>query len=109
MTSPPKPSFTSSISFGNLLTILTFVVASAVAWGQLTSEISGERNLRTSNQEQIMNMLIDYNKTNDEVEQRVRDLEQQQARSDERFTMLISLMTELKTEVSQLAKQSSKD
>lgn len=105
MTYPPKPAFTPSISFGNLLTLATIIVAVGVAWGQVTSSIESERSLRSQNQEQVIEAVSGISRDNEKMEQRVRALEQQQARIDERFTMMISLLTDLKTEVSRLAQQ----
>lgn len=105
MTAPPKPTFTTSISFGNIITIVSFIVAGGIAWGQLTSEIASERDMRSVSQDQLVQQVKTSGDEKDKIEARVRDLEQQQARIDERFTMLISLMTDLKTEVSQLTKR----
>ena len=107
MTYPPKPAFTPSISFGNLLTLATIVVAVGIAWGQVTSSIESERSLRSQNQEQVIEAVSGISRDNEKMEQRVRNLEQQQARIDERFTMMITLLTDLKTEVSRLTQQES--
>lgn len=109
MTYPPKPAFTTSISFGNILTIASFVVMGAVAWGQLTSQIASERDMRVVYQDQVAELIQNTVSEKDKIEARVRDIEQQQARTDERFTMIISLMTELKTEVAQLSEEKARN
>lgn len=109
MQSPPKPVFTPNLSFGNVLTIVTLIVGGAIAWGQMSAQLSAERDLRLASQVQFEQSLDVTSDNNAKVEQRLRDLEQQQARVDERFTMILTLMTDLKAQVTKLAeKQPSK-
>lgn len=105
MTTPQRPNFTPDLSFGNIITILTLIVGMALAWGQMTAQISSERELREADQVQVTRSLASTAETNDKVEQRLRNIEQQQARVDERFSMIISLMTDLKAQVAQLAEK----
>jgi outer membrane murein-binding lipoprotein Lpp len=105
MTTPQRPNFTPDMSFGNIITIVTLVVGIALSWGQMSAQISSERDLREADQEQVSESLAAAVDTNDKVEQRLRNIEQQQARVDERFTMIISLMTDLKAQVAQLAEK----
>lgn len=105
MQSPPKPVLTPNLSFGNVLTIVTLVVGGAIAWGQLTAQLSAEKDLRLASQIQFEQSLDLASDNNSKVEQRLRDLEQQQARVDERFTMILTLMTDLKAQVTKLAEK----
>lgn len=102
MTYPPKPAFTPSISFGNIVTLVTIVVTAGIAWGQIKAEIASEKSLRSISETHVAQAVASTVDSNTKMEQRVRDLEQQQARIDERFTMVITLLTELKSEISRI-------
>lgn len=97
------PTLPPIISAGNLLTIATVIVTAGIGWGQLTSKISSEEAMRATLVEQVNIKLDADNASRNAIEQRVRVLEEKAARIDERFTMLISLMTDLKHDVSMLA------
>lgn len=106
MSSIGKPEFTPTISIGNIVQICSTIAIIAVGWGYLQQKVAAN----TGQYERISTMIeleFQQAKRDDEaVAARVRELETQSARMDERFTLILTLMGELKQQVSELPRNS---
>ncbi|MEM9522760.1 MAG: hypothetical protein AAF982_01995 [Pseudomonadota bacterium] len=88
---PPKPIFTRTISFGNLVQIVLIVVGLAGSWAVMKSDIS-----------RIDAAAADAKTIRIAIEARVRVLENQAARSDERYTNLLSNIQAIRDAIARL-------
>jgi hypothetical protein len=80
----PMPSITPNISLGNLLNIFAMIVAVAIAWANIS-------NVAQANSRDVAK--ID-GRVND-VEVRVRTLENNQSRTDERLINIIEMLNRI--------------
>ena len=78
------PSITPNISLGNLLNILAMIVAVAIAWANIN-------NVAQANSRDVMK---NDQRIND-VEVRVRTLENNQSRTDERLINIIEMLNRI--------------
>lgn len=78
------------------------VVMVALGWQQMRSQILSEETFRKQAIAQVLTEVTRIADAYDKLEHRTRLVEEQGARTDERFTMILTLMTELKTQVSTL-------
>ena len=100
---PQGQHITTKIS--SLLPIGAAIVAIALGWGEMKSLMVAEQKFREDaflkmNQELSRSAVL-Y----DKLEGRIRELEAHGARIDERFTLLLTLMSELKVQVSALSEK----
>jgi hypothetical protein len=91
----------------SLLPLGAAVVAIALAWGELRTQMRLEQKFREEAISQVSQELNRIGASYDKLETRARELEEQGARIDERFSMILSLMTELKTQVTALTQKDS--
>lgn len=106
MTTDPSP--LGPVISSKLLTLLPVVaaiVALALAWGELRTQMRSEQKFREDAISQVSQELTRIGTSYEQLETRARALEEQGARIDERFSMILSLMTELKAQVSELSKK----
>lgn len=89
-----------------LLPIAGAIVAIALGWGELKSQMAAEQKFREDAILKISQELTRSALLYDKLEGRIRELESQGARIDERFTLLLTLMSELKVQVSALNEKS---
>ncbi len=91
----------------SLLPLGAAVVAIALAWGELRTQMRLEQKFREEAISQVSQELNRIGASYDKLETRARELEEQGARIDERFSMILSLMTELKAQVTALTQKDS--
>lgn len=106
MTTDPSP--LGPVISSKLLTLLPVVaaiVALALAWGELRTQMRSEQKFREDAISQVSQELTRIGTSYEQLETRARALEEQGARIDERFSMILSLMTELKAQVSELSRK----
>lgn len=99
-----KPQFTPTFSFGNVAQIGITVAAMAVAWGNFQTKVS-------NNAEQVHTVIQAIEDASDEAQRdkealgaRIRYLEAQSARTDERYNLILQMISEMKTQVNELTK-----
>lgn len=116
-----RPEFTPSISLGNIITLGMGVMAMAVGWGVIQTKVTHLENFQERSEERItarMEAQADFNKHMDErlrivekrsaqtkssgLQSRVRKLEDMSARTDERYGLILTMMSELKNQVGAL-------
>lgn len=103
--SPQGPVISSKLL--TLLPAVAAIVALALAWGELRTQMRSEQKFREDAILQVSQELNRIGASYDKLETRARELEEQGARIDERFSMILSLMTELKAQVSELTRKDS--
>lgn len=103
-----KPSFSSSISVGNVLTIVALVAGVAIAWGRIESKISSESEMRSQQFSTVSAAVESSQHFRGRMDERLRYLEEQVARTDERFTLILTLMSEMKEEIAHLSKKTDR-
>lgn len=93
------------ISLGHLLTVGLAALAFAVAWGEWKAgmvaqdqRIAAEASARQALESRIIEELLKASNARREQESRIRYVEQQAARTDERFTLILSSLSELKAQ-----------
>ena len=91
----------------SLLPLVAAVVAMALAWGEMRSQMRSEQKFREDAITQVSQELNRIGASYDKLETRARELEEQGARIDERFSMILSLMTELKAQVTELTQKNT--
>jgi hypothetical protein len=79
-----RPSFNTSISLGNILTLVPLLVAGAVAWAQV-------QGMAASNERSIAALRADVTRQ----ESRLRATEMSSARTDERLSSILGLLTRI--------------
>ena len=79
-----RPSFNASISLGNILTLVPLLVAGAVAWAQV-------QGMAVSNERSIAALRADVTRQ----ESRLRATEMSSARTDERLSSILGLLTRI--------------
>ena len=77
-----------------LIPIVSVIVAMALGWGELRNQVTSQEKFREE--------LTTY--TN-KMEDRIRYLESQGARMDERFNLILQGVTELKTQLNDLSEK----
>jgi hypothetical protein len=80
----PMPSITPNISLGNLLNILAMIVAVSIAWANIS-------NVAQANSRDVGKNDLRIN----DVEVRVRTLENNQSRADERLINIIEMLNRI--------------
>ena len=83
-------------------------IAIALAWGEMKSQMTSEETFRKEAIAQLLTEMTRISDAYDKLEHRTRMVEEQGARTDERFTMILTLMSELKAQVSALTERQSK-
>ena len=99
----PKPEFNMNISMGNVISILTVLASVVYTWGQITANQEKETAMRTMALAQIETQLDEHQAATRSLELRIRQNEEFRARSDVRFTQLLSIMSEIKAELKVLS------
>ena len=79
-----KPAFTSSISLGNWITIIALVASAAVGWGVMKTDQASNRLTVTRIEAELADVKI-----------RIRALENQDARTQERHDHLMSALASI--------------
>lgn len=102
--SPQGPHLTTKIT--NLLPLGGAIVAIALGWGEMKSQMVAEQKFREDAFLKMNQELSRSAALYDKLEGRIRELEAQGARVDERFTLLLTLMSEMKAQVSALNEKS---
>ena len=102
--SPHGPQLTTKLS--GLLPIGAAIVAIALGWGEMKSQMVAEQKFRDDAFLKMNQELARSAALYDKLEGRIRELEAQGARVDERFTLLLTLMQELKVQVGTLNEKS---
>lgn len=78
------------------------VVAIALGWGEMRNQMKSEQQFREDSVRQLSVELSRIGVSYDKLEDRARVLEEQSARIDERFSMILALMNEVKVQVATL-------
>ena len=89
-----------------LIPIGAAIVAIALGWGEMKSQMVAEQKFRDDAFLKMNQELARSAALYDKLEGRIRELEAQGARVDERFTLLLTLMQELKVQVGALNEKS---
>lgn len=103
-----KLEFTPTLSFGTIVQIVIVIVGCAVAWGLLQAKVEHSKETFDYRVFQITSELKNYILEADALAARIRILENQSARSDERFTLILTMITEIKDQVGELSKLTRK-
>ncbi|MBR9766624.1 MAG: hypothetical protein GYB53_24695 [Rhodobacteraceae bacterium] len=88
---PRRPEFTSTISFGNVVQIVLIVLGGAGAFYALRTQTE-------TNSVEIARSVVELKEARAEqtrLEARVRALESEQARADERFSSILGLLSRI--------------
>lgn len=101
----PKPSFSTQISLGNLIQILLIVAAGVAGFQQIRSSTNANSILISATAEQVLELkettteaiklAYEATKDIDDLTPRMRAVENQQARADERLTAILTLLNRI--------------
>ena len=86
----------------SMLPLGAAVIAIALGWGEMRSQMAAEQKFR---EEAIHQLTLELSRIVggfEKLEVRARVLEEQSARGDERFSMILTVMTELKLQVASM-------
>lgn len=97
-----KPELTPSLSFGNIVTLLTLVVGLGVGWGKLQGQVTRLQDQNVLTAKEVQEVSREFRKTQNTLEERIRRQEELNARMDERFTLILSMISEVKSQVTSL-------
>jgi len=89
------PHFTNTWTVGNVITIATLIIGGAVLWGELRAELHNQRSavIRTEN-------LMAAKTASDNIrEERVRILENNASRTDERLISIINTLNRIERQL----------
>ena len=97
-----KPELTPSLSFGNIVTLVTLVIGLGVGWGKLQSQVERLQDQNVQTAEKVAEIAAEFKETQGAMEERIRRQEELNARMDERFTLILSMISEVKSQVTSL-------
>lgn len=107
-----SPKIDNTVSIGSILnmvglgiTIIGLIVGITMSWSQMDSQMASEKTFREEAVKQITQTINSAAQSRDKLEARIRILEEMTARSDERFSMLLSMMSEMKIDISKIAER----
>ena len=83
----------------SMLPLGAAIIAIALGWGEMRSQMAAEQKFREEAIHQLTTELSRIVGGFDKLELRARMLEEQSARGDERFNMILAVMTELELQV----------
>lgn len=89
-------------ALGGLLPIGAAVVAIALGWGEMRNQMDAEQQFRKDAIAQMSAELSRIGSSYENLDERSRFLEDKSARIEERFIMLVQLMTDLKVKLDTL-------
>lgn len=95
---PPKPIFTRNISFGNVVQISILLVGLGSAWATFTADLKDVSDDVAS----IAGLVAKGGEERSSVESRVRALEIEAARSDERYSQLLASLEAIRSAIVRL-------
>ena len=105
----PKPVYQAPVfSMGNIIALIVPLVSIAIAWGQMSMRVDSMVKSQTEFVQRMDTDIRSAAQFRAALEQRLRVVEQQNIRNDERFSLILSTMTELKAQVTALTKSSIK-
>jgi hypothetical protein len=97
------------LSWVPYLPALAILVTITLAYGDMRHMVLGEQRIREETSKLLLEKLQIMEANRDQLELRVRNQELNSARSDEKFNLLLTLMSELKSQVGLLAQQGSEN
>lgn len=89
---PPAPEFTPTISFGNVIQILVFVVGISGSYFMMSAQAA--ENARA------IDTIIAYNSA---LEARIRKVEQDQVRSEEKFANILVVLGRIEVQLDRMS------
>ena len=95
---PPRPVFTRTISFGNVVQIATLLLAVGAGWATLNGELGNVGE----DVEAVSARVDDGAAQRAAVEVRVRALEIEAARADERYSQLVTMIAAIRDSIIRL-------
>lgn len=101
-----KPTFKMEISITTVISLLFPLLALAVTWGQFTSRFDAFEAARDESNKRILTEMNGALASRQQMEQRLRYVEEQVARTDERYTIILEKIMELKENVEDIANKS---
>jgi predicted trehalose synthase len=102
-----KPVFTTSISFGNVLSIVFMICGLAFGYGALNSQSDQSTQQIAEIRTQIDRALVGNAAQVDALGVRVRALELSSARDDERFSNILQFMTRIDTRLERIEQRNA--
>lgn len=95
---PPKPVFTRTISFGNMVQIALILIALGGAWATMQGELADMGEDVIAERDRIDDAI----EARIAVEARVRALEIEAARADERYSQLVAMISTIRDSIVRL-------